>query len=98
MLGWMARGRQDPEHLTQARGPLLYATNMTDHQTVLTIEGMTCGHCTAAVKKALLAMPGVRSVDVQLAPGTATVVHDGTAAALFPRVVEDEGYAVRSVR
>lgn len=70
---------------------------MTDHQTVLTIDGMTCGHCTAAVKKALIALPGVRSVDVQLAPGIATVVHDGTSAAALPRVVEDEGYAVRSI-
>lgn len=70
---------------------------MTDHQTVLTIEGMTCGHCTAAVKKALVALPGVRAVDVQLAAGSATVVHDGTAAAALQQVVADEGYTVRSV-
>ena len=70
---------------------------MTDHQTVLTIDGMTCGHCTAAVKKALLALPGVRSVDVQLAPGIATVVHDDTAAAALQQVVVDEGYTVRSI-
>lgn len=70
---------------------------MTEHQTVLTIEGMTCGHCTAAVKKAIAALPGVRAVDMQLAAGTATVVHDGTAAATLPQVVVDEGYVVRCV-
>jgi len=34
----------------------------------LAITGMTCGHCVAAVKKALAAVPGVDAVEVTLSP------------------------------
>lgn len=70
---------------------------MTAKKTILSIDGMTCGHCVAGVKKALAALPGVRSVDVQLTPGTATVVHDGSPEQQLTQVVADEGYTVRSV-
>lgn len=70
---------------------------MTSQKTILSIDGMTCGHCVAGVKKALAALPGVRSVDVQLTPGAATVVHDGTSVAQLTQIVADEGYTVRSV-
>ncbi|MBS1244912.1 MAG: Heavy-metal-associated domain, partial [Deltaproteobacteria bacterium] len=40
---------------------------MEKAQVALAITGMTCGHCVAAVKKALAAMPGVEEVEVTLA-------------------------------
>jgi copper chaperone len=70
---------------------------MTTHQTVLSIDGMTCGHCTKAVEKALAALPGVRSVAVQLTPGRATIVHDGADLAAITRLITDEGYEVTQV-
>ena len=42
----------------------------------LPISGMTCGHCVASVRSALEAVPGVRSVDVDLAGGRAEVVFE----------------------
>ncbi len=59
--------------------------------TELTITGMTCGHCTAAVKKALEKVSGVTSADVDLAAGRATVAGDAPVAALVA-AVQDEGY------
>ena len=59
--------------------------------TELKIDGMTCGHCTAAVKKALERVAGVEGADVDLASGRARV--GGTAdAALLVAAVQDEGY------
>ena len=62
--------------------------------TVLEVEGMTCGHCVAAVKRALEEVPGVESADVVLEPGRATVMHEGIPGALVA-AVEDEGYSAR---
>ncbi|HCY15473.1 MAG TPA: heavy metal transporter [Curvibacter sp.] len=39
----------------------------------LAVEGMTCGSCANAVRKALTRVPGVGHVDVDLARGRATV-------------------------
>ena len=62
--------------------------------TVLKIDGMTCGHCVAAVRKALEETPGVESADVVLSEGRATVMHGGIVGALVA-AVEDEGYGAR---
>lgn len=59
--------------------------------THLKIEGMTCHHCQAAVKKALEKVAGVRSAEVDLAHGTAKVDGAADIAALIA-AVEDEGY------
>ncbi|MCO4746722.1 MAG: cadmium-translocating P-type ATPase [Proteobacteria bacterium] len=62
---------------------------MTTH---LTVDGMTCGHCTSRVTDALLAVPGVTSVDVQL-PDSASI--EGAAdRALLVEAIEDAGYDV----
>jgi len=42
----------------------------------LTIAGMTCNHCTASVREALLRLPGVASAEVSLESKLATVVCD----------------------
>lgn len=61
----------------------------------LVIEGMGCEGCVAAVEKALRAVPGVRTVTVDLAAGRATVEHDGADRAALLRAVEKAGYDAR---
>ncbi len=56
--------------------------------TELKIEGMRCGHCVASVKQALEAVPGVRTVSVDLDAGSARVEGDADPAALVAAVVQ----------
>jgi copper chaperone len=42
----------------------------------LTIAGMSCDHCTASVREALLRLPGVASAEVSLEQKQATVAFD----------------------
>ena len=58
----------------------------------LTISGMTCGHCEAAVGKALAQVPGVEKVvSVDRNAGQATVEGNASAEDLLNAVIE-EGY------
>ncbi|MDE6201449.1 MAG: cadmium-translocating P-type ATPase [Clostridiales bacterium] len=60
-------------------------------KTVLKVEGMSCGHCSARVQKALLGVAGVTNAEVDLASGTATVDGDFDVAAAVA-AVENAGY------
>ena len=61
----------------------------------ITIEGMTCNHCTSRVNKSLQAVAGVTSVLVDLATGTAVVESDDAVTdSLLKEAVEDSGYDV----
>ena len=60
-------------------------------QTTLKISGMTCGHCVAAVTKALQQVPGVEQAEVSLDPQRAVVTGDPEPRALIA-AVEQEGY------
>lgn len=62
---------------------------------VLTIEGMTCGHCSARVEKALHALPGVKA-KVNLNKKQAIVSGDASDEQLT-KAVTDAGYKVVSV-
>ncbi|SDD71170.1 CopZ family metallochaperone [Sporomusa acidovorans] len=62
-------------------------------QTILKIEGMSCGHCKAAVEKALQAVPGVTSASVSLEKKEAIVEGTGDRAAMA-KAVEDAGFDV----
>lgn len=64
--------------------------------TELKIDGMTCGHCVAGVKKALEAVPGVEKAEVSLADGRATILGAAELPALVEAVVE-EGYEATPV-
>jgi len=62
----------------------------------LNITGMTCGHCEAAVKKALEAVAGVvEVVRVDREAGVAQVAGTAEPAALIAAVVE-EGYTAQA--
>ena len=59
------------------------------------VEGMTCGHCVAAVQSEVSSIAGVTGVDVDLASGRVIV---SSAAPLDPEAVraavEEAGYQV----
>ena len=61
----------------------------------LRVEGMSCEHCVARVKKALEGAEGVRVAHVTLEPGRAVVEGEGLDPETLSAVVEDTGYAAR---
>lgn len=62
------------------------------------IEGMMCGHCEAAVKKALEAVDGVESAEVSHENGTAVVeISKDVENDVLKKAVEDKDYVVKSV-
>jgi P-type Cu+ transporter len=62
----------------------------------LPIEGMTCASCVARVEKALCAVPGVGSAEVNLATETATVSYaEGAAPSALLDAVRAAGYEAR---
>ena len=62
------------------------------------IEGMMCGHCEAAVKKALEAVEGVSSAEVSHTAGTAVVTLDGQVSDdVLRKTVEDKDYTVTEI-
>ena len=63
----------------------------------MTIEGMMCPHCKAAVEKALNAIDGVQA-EVNLEAKTATVSADGVENDILKKAVEDAGYEVISIQ
>ena len=61
--------------------------------TVWKVPEMMCQHCEKAVKDALLALPGVKSVVVDLDKKTATVEHTETVAQeAVKKALDDVGY------
>lgn len=62
----------------------------------ISIEGMHCQHCVAAVKGALEALEGVTAVTVNLEAKNAVV--EGTASdAALKEAVEDTGFDVTGI-
>lgn len=93
-------------HHTETGKPLVTTSfPLKDHQsnqikptamktTILHIEGMSCGHCSATVEKALNALNDVQAT-VNLAQKTATVSHpDNLSTATLAKAVSDAGYNV----
>jgi copper chaperone CopZ len=62
--------------------------------TTYAVDGMTCGHCVAAVTKELDGLAGVERVEVSLDEGRATVTGEVPEAAVVAAVAE-AGYAAR---
>lgn len=65
----------------------------------LKIEGMMCGHCEMHVKKALLALDGVKQAEVSCTTGTAVVTLEKEIADdALKQAVADEGYQVTDIQ
>ena len=63
------------------------------------IEGMMCGHCEAAVKKALEAVAGVEAAEVSHEAGTAVVTLNAEVADdVLKKAVEDKDYKVTGIQ
>ncbi|MGD2082425.1 MAG: heavy metal-associated domain-containing protein [Chromatiales bacterium] len=62
----------------------------------LDVTGMTCGHCRAAVEKALMGVAGVRRAEVDLEAGKARVEGDPDPQSLVD-AVKDEGYGAQVI-
>lgn len=60
----------------------------------LAVEGMTCGHCAASVRKALEGVAGVDSAKVSLEASKAWVEGTPDPQALID-AVREEGYGAR---
>lgn len=64
---------------------------------VLMVEGMSCGHCVMAVKRALSEVEGVGTVDVDLESGRVKVVGEALVDGDLKAAVDDAGYDVASI-
>ena len=60
------------------------------------VEGMSCGHCKAAVEGGLNELPGVERADADVAKGTVEVYYDeGTVTTEdLKAAIEEAGYNV----
>jgi copper chaperone len=60
------------------------------------VEGMTCGHCVAAVTEEVKRIRGVTDVAVDLESGAVTITSDAdVATAEVKAAVEEAGYELR---
>lgn len=65
-------------------------------QTV-TVTGMTCGHCASSVREEVGNIPGVTTVDVDLATGLVTIASDTELdEGAIAEAVAEAGYQVAS--
>jgi copper ion binding protein len=60
---------------------------------VYSIEGMSCGHCVAAVEEEVGALEGVDDVAVELESGTARVTGSGVSDEQVLQAVAEAGYS-----
>lgn len=62
----------------------------------LIVTGMSCMGCVNSVKRLVSALPGVTSVEVDLASGKVSVQHDPALAGadLIRKTIEGGGYSV----
>ena len=63
---------------------------------ILKVEGMSCNHCKAAVTRAVSALKGVSSVEVDLEKKTVAVNYDDAQLPLdrVKDAIQGEGYRV----
>jgi copper chaperone CopZ len=80
--------------------PFLGAENLRREDTVvgatvITVVGMTCGHCVNAVRTEISRLPGVTEVDVDLETGAVQITADPPPdAAALRGAVTEAGYEV----
>ena len=63
-------------------------------QLVLTVPGMTCGHCEAAVKRGVGSVAGVAGVDVDLDSKLVTVRGEALDRDEIVAAIDEAGYDV----
>lgn len=64
-------------------------------ESIIKVEGMTCGHCKQSVEGALEKLDGVTSAAVDLEAGDVTVTHeDNVTKEAMSEAIESQGYDV----
>lgn len=59
----------------------------------VTVTGMSCGHCAASVREEVGSIPGVNTVDVDVATGEVAIGTSGEVGVVaIKRAVEEAGY------
>lgn len=88
-----------PKRIAQTAHNMSYYKENNDMNTItLTVEGMSCGHCSAHVEKALNAIEGV-SAKVDLGTKTAAVTYPDTVTIdALKAAVTEAGYSVTGSR
>lgn len=66
-------------------------------KTEFLVTGMSCGHCEAAVRDEVAAVPGVGGVTVSAATGHLTVDGDGVDPVAVIAAVDEAGYGAEPV-
>jgi copper chaperone CopZ len=64
---------------------------------VLSVEGMSCGHCVAHVKEALESVAGVSKAEVDLKKKQAVVEGAGLDDEAMKAAVADAGYEITAI-
>jgi copper ion binding protein len=66
---------------------------------LITIEGMSCGHCVKHVEEALSELNGVTKVEVSLKDKNATVeLNQGVEDSKLKEAIEEAGYEVVAIK
>jgi copper chaperone len=63
---------------------------------IYVVDGMTCGHCGAAITEEVQRVSGVSGVEVDLDGGTVTVRGADADDAAIRAAIDEAGYQVRS--
>lgn len=73
---------------------------MAEKKVTLTIEGMHCEHCAAAIKDGLKKAKGVINAEVLFSMGKAKVTYDPNVASVedLTAIVKNLGYTVKGAR
>ena len=88
-----------PNVAVPSRLPLNETERSLNMKKTITIEGMSCGHCTASVEKALRAIPEVTNVTVELNAKTATVeANNPISDDTLKQTVTEAGYQVVGIQ
>lgn len=64
----------------------------------LKLEGMTCGHCVAAVTRELAKLPGATNIEVDLATQSAKLsTDDSVVESQVTAAIDEAGYKLVSI-
>ena len=67
------------EAVAEAAEMVGFEASPVDSAVTVAVGGMTCGHCTSTVEKAVANLPNITGVDVRLDPGSVTAWYDTSA-------------------
>lgn len=87
------------EQISYAAGYSMKTTDLKEDtmaNAVLSVEGMSCGHCVKAIEDAVGVLPGVSAITVDLDAKTVAIEYDAAKGdlATVKEAIDDAGYEV----